>query len=122
MINSLAIRRRNRTLIGEEEEIDNEEADGPPPKRSRTGRLSLDAEEAAFAGSLSPLRSRSRRNTMESQDVNLDGYNDEDRGGDGDGDQTRVRDSDADPVDEDESNEARNGEDEQEMGFLDNGV
>jgi hypothetical protein len=89
-------------------------AGGPPAKRSCTeGRVTLDAEEAVFASSLPPLHptpgsmSQSRNAETESQ------------GGDGDG---GVR-SDSGDADIDMAGIGDDtGEEEQDVGFLDNGV
>ena len=56
LITPLAIRKRNQSLLEEEEGSGVGDPVGPPTKRPHTGRVILDAEEVAFAGSLPPLR------------------------------------------------------------------
>ena len=97
MITSLAIRMRNRSLIEEEHESGNEtfDADGPPAKKRRTSNIVLDTDEAAFASSLPPLW-RTPNVERETQE------------GEGEG--------------EGEGDEEGNNDEQEVVGFLDNGV
>lgn len=115
MTTSLAIRRRNQSLINGEEASGDEDpdGDGPPAKRARTGRVILDAEEAAFARSLPPLRPNPG---AMSQYKNIER---EGQGGDGGREDSDQGDADAELGDGGHGD----SEDEQEgVGFLDNGV
>jgi hypothetical protein len=124
IIASLAIRKKNRTLMeqegGSDDELEDEEVDGPPAKRSRTGtgKIILDSEEEAFArflpsihptpGATSQYRGIETQNQEEEEDrtalddrEELESNQDDANMGDGNG----------------------NGEDDEErLGFLDNGV
>lgn len=125
LITPLAIRKRNQSLLDEEEGSGVGDPVGPPTKRPHTGRVILDAEEVAFAGSLPPLRttpfatSQYGNVEMEGQDGDGDG----DGGGDGYGDgEGEVQDG-GDPGDAEAELGDGNGDDEQDdVSFLNNGV
>ena len=129
LITPLAIRKRNQSLLDEEEGSGVGDPVGPPTKRPHTGRVILDAEEVAFAGSLPPLRttpfatSQYGNVEMEGQDGDGDGDRDGDGGGDGYGDgEGEVQDG-GDPGDAEAELGDGNGDDEQDdVSFLNNGV
>jgi hypothetical protein len=111
---------RNQSLIEGEKESSDEGyyTDAPPAKRARTDRVALDAEEAAFASSLGPLHSTSGADGDEDEDRAV--VEDGDGVGDGDVGVNGTVQHGRDDVDYDGDG---NGEDQQEgMGFLDNGV
>ena len=107
MITSLAIRMRNRSLIEEEHESGNEnfDADGPPAKKRRTSNIVLDTDEAAFASSLPPLW---RTPNVERETQEGEGEGEQEQEGEGEG--------------EGEGDEEGNNDEQEVVGFLDNGV
>lgn len=117
IVNFSAIRMKNQSLINGEEmsfdedaPLEDNEVDGRPAKRARTGGVTLDSEETAFASSLPPLRRTpgpmSRYNSAEDQD------------GDGDGGESR----DEPHGDLETQDGDGNDENDQGVGFQDNGV
>ena len=127
LITPLAIRKRNQSLLDEEEGSGVGDPVGPPTKRPHTGRVILDAEEVAFAGSLPPLRttpfatSQYGNVEMEGQDGDRDGDRDRGRDGYGDG-EGEVQDG-GDPGDAEAELGDGNGDDEQDdVSFLNNGI
>ena len=127
LITPLAIRKRNQSLLDEEEGSGVGDPVGPPTKRPHTGRVILDAEEVAFAGSLPPLRTTpfatSQYGNVEMEGQDGDGDRDRDRGGDGYGDgEGEVQDG-GDPGDAEAELGDGNGDDEQDdVSFLNNGI
>src|SRR5277367_182879 len=114
----------NRSLMeGEEGSADEDaplegnEVDGPPVKRARTGRVTLDSEETAFASSLLPLRPTPG---AMSQYKNVDSDS-EDGGGDGDGTVRREREE-SDKAHGDLEMEDGDGNNQEGVCFQDNGV
>lgn len=118
---------KNRSLMegedgsgDEDARLEGNEVDGPPAKRARTGRVTLDSDETAFASSLPPLRPTPG---AMSQYKNVDS---DSQGSDGDGDGTARRereesdeaDGDLEVGDGDGSREY----DQEGVGFQDNGV
>ena len=108
---------KNQSLINEEEvsvdedaPLEDNEVDGPPAKRACTGGVTLDSEETAFASSLLPLcrtpGPMSRYNSADGQD------------GDGDGGGSR----DEPHGDLDMQDGDGNDENDQGVGFQDNGI
>ena len=125
IITPLAIQKRNQSLLDKEEGSGVDDPVGPPTKRPHTGRVILDAEEVAFAGSLPPLRATPFA-TLQYGNVEMegqDGDGDGDGGGDGYGDgEGEVQDG-GDPGDTKAELGYGNGDDEQDdVSFLNNGV
>ena len=110
---------KNQCLLDEEEGSGGNDPGPPAAKRARTSGVTLDSEEAAFAGSLPPLHPNQ---AAVSQYRNVEKEVEDDDGvgvGVGDGDGEDPGDADIDLGDE----RGGNGEGEQEVeGFQDNGI
>ena len=127
LITPLAIQKRNKSLLDEEEGSGVGDPVSPPTKRPHTGRVILDAEDVAFAGSLPPLHTTPFATSlfgnveMEGQDGDGDGHGDGGEDGDGDG-EGEVQDG-GDPGDAEAELGDGNGDDKQDnVSFLNNGV
>lgn len=96
---------------------DSDQDDGPPAKKSRTGTLRLDSDEAAFASTMRPIRpTMPRYERMNIDSDNEDGPADVD---DQQSDQSETGDADVDMA---HGNENAEDDDVEGVGFQDNGV
>src|SRR5271155_4812133 len=115
---------KNRSIMDGEEGSADEDAplegnqvDGPPAKRARTGQVTLDSEETAFASSLPHLRPTPGA-MSQYKNVDSDSH---DSDGDGDG-TVRHEGEEADGDLEMEDRDGRGEYDQEGVGFQDNGV
>lgn len=113
----LAIRNKNQQLMeqeaGDSEGSQEEDADSPPPKKPRTGKIILDSEETAYAGDMRPIRLTPAA-TSQYQDVDIDSDAVGEADGEADGGQSEQGDADVDGWPDEDGGE--------DTGFVDNGV